>query len=84
MHALLKQHSFGMNKPIPNTVLVQQISHIINQETNLGVQDMVVFIENEKMILTGNCRSFRTKQLAQAAALKIIGDVDLVNRIHVA
>ncbi|MDR2440218.1 MAG: BON domain-containing protein [Planctomycetaceae bacterium] len=64
--------------------LIQQISCTIRQETNLGVQEMNIFFENGKWVLTGYCNTFYTKQLAQEAVLRIIGDADLINRIYVA
>lgn len=64
--------------------LVRQIFCIVKRETNLGVQEMNLFFENGTWVLTGYCRTFYTKQLAQEAVLKVIGDVDLVNRIYVA
>jgi osmotically-inducible protein OsmY len=64
--------------------LIRQILHLIKQETNLGVQEINVFLENGKLVLTGFCHSFYTKQLAQEAVLKVIDDIDLVNQIYVA
>lgn len=64
--------------------LIRKISRLIKRQTNLGVQDMRVFIENGTVILAGYCRTFYTKQLAQEAALQLIGDVGLENRIRVA
>ncbi|MDR2755793.1 MAG: BON domain-containing protein [Planctomycetaceae bacterium] len=64
--------------------LIRQIFCTIKQETNLGVQEMSIFFENGKWVLTGYCNTFYTKQLAQEAVLRIIGDVDLINRIYVA
>jgi osmotically-inducible protein OsmY len=64
--------------------LILKVLHLIKQETNLGVQEINVFLENGKLVLTGFCRSFYTKQLAQEAVLKVIDDIDLVNRIYVA
>jgi hypothetical protein len=64
--------------------LIRRIFCIVKQETNLGVQEMNIFFENGKWVLTGYCRTFYTKQLAQEAVLKVVGEVDLVNRIYVA
>ncbi len=64
--------------------LVRQIAHLVKRETRLGVQDMKVQFENGKMILTGLTRTFYAKQLAQEAALRVIGNVVLVNAIRVA
>ncbi len=64
--------------------LARRIARMIKRETYLGVQDMKVRFENGTLILSGLCHTFYTKQLAQEAALKIMGDVDLVNAIHVA
>ncbi|MDR2704771.1 MAG: BON domain-containing protein [Planctomycetaceae bacterium] len=82
------QEKMSPNLEIPKIAetpeLIHQILHIIKQETNLGVQEINVFLENGKLVLTGFCRSFYTKQLAQEAVLKIIDDIDLVNQIYVA
>ncbi|MDR2115525.1 MAG: hypothetical protein LBP87_04005 [Planctomycetaceae bacterium] len=64
--------------------LIRQIFCTVKQETNLGVQEMNIFFENGKWVLTGYCNTFYTKQLAQEAVLRIIGDVDLINQIYVA
>ncbi|MDR1962945.1 MAG: hypothetical protein LBQ50_04125 [Planctomycetaceae bacterium] len=71
-------------KTMDEPELIRQISLIIKRETNLGVQEMNVFLENGKWVLTGYCQTFYTKQLVQEAVLKVIGDVDLINRIYVA
>jgi osmotically-inducible protein OsmY len=82
------QEKISSNHEISNIVetseLVRQVSHLIKRKTNLGVQEINVFLENGKLILTGFCRSFYTKQLAQEAVLKMIDDIDLVNQINVA
>ncbi|MDR3198736.1 MAG: BON domain-containing protein [Planctomycetaceae bacterium] len=64
--------------------LVRQIFRTIKRDTNPGVQEMNIFFENGKWVLTGYCNTFYTKQLAQEAVLRIIGDADLINRIYVA
>lgn len=73
--------------PLTHTVdtseLVRNISRLIKRETNLGVQEMEVFFEEGKLVLTGYCKTFYTKQLAQQAAVKLIGVTELVNRIRV-
>jgi hypothetical protein len=81
MYVLLECNSF-INPETSD--FTQQIIHLVSRETNRGVQNMKVFLENGKMILTGNCQTFHTKQLAQSAILKVIDDVDLVNLIRVA
>ncbi len=63
---------------------ITKIKRLIRRETNLGVQEMRVTLENGKVILSGYCRTFYTKQLAQQAAMKVIGTDELVNEIHVA
>ncbi len=64
--------------------LIRNITRHIKRQTNFGVQEMRVFLENDTVILVGYCHTFYTKQLAQEAALKLIGDVPLENRIRVA
>jgi hypothetical protein len=63
--------------------LIRQIYRMVKQATNSGIQEMNVFLENGKMVLTGDCLTFYTKQLAQEAVLKVADNIDLVNRIHV-
>ena len=64
--------------------LVAKIKRLIRRETNLGVKEMCVTLENGKVVLSGHCRTFYTKQLAQQAAMKVIGTDELVNDIRVA
>jgi len=64
--------------------MIATIKRLIRRETNLGVQEMCVTLENGKVVLTGHCRTFYTKQLAQQAAMKVIGTDELVNEIRVA
>ncbi|MDR0609560.1 MAG: BON domain-containing protein [Planctomycetaceae bacterium] len=82
------QEKMPPNQESPNITeppeLIRQILLLIKQEKNLGVQEINVFLENGKLVMTGFCRSFYTKQLAQEAVLKIIDDIDLVNQICVA
>ena len=64
--------------------LLSKIKRLIRRETNLGVQEMRVTLENGKVVLSGHCRTFYTKQLAQQAAMKVIETDELVNDIRVA
>ncbi len=64
--------------------LIRKIARLIKRQTNFGVQEMRVFFENGTVVLAGYCHTFYTKQLAQEAALKLIGDANLENRIRVA
>ena len=64
--------------------LIKEIKRLIGQETNLNVKEMRVSLENGRVILSGYCRTFYTKQLAQQAAMKVIGTDELVNEIRVA
>ena len=64
--------------------LITEIKRLIRHETNLGVQEMRVALKDGKVILSGHCRTFYTKQLAQQAAMKVIGTDELVNDIRVA
>ena len=63
--------------------LVRRVSRMIRRETNLGIQEMKVGFEEQKLVISGYCRTFYTKQLAQQAVLAEIGEVELVNRIRV-
>jgi len=64
--------------------LITEIKRMIRRETNRGVQEMQVAMENGKVVLSGYCRTFYTKQLAQQAAMKVLGTDELVNEIRVA
>ena len=64
--------------------LIVEIKRLIRRETNLGVQEMRVTMEDGKIVLSGHCRTFYTKQLAQQAAMEVIGTDELVNEIRVA
>ncbi|MGL4595332.1 MAG: BON domain-containing protein [Thermoguttaceae bacterium] len=64
--------------------LVRQITRLIKRETNFGVQEMQVFLDRDCVVLTGYCRTFYTKQLAQEAAQRVINGGGLINRIRVA
>ena len=64
--------------------LVASIKRSIRRETYRGVQEMCVTLENGKVVLSGHCKTFYTKQLAQQAAMKVIGTDELVNEIRVA
>ena len=64
--------------------LIMEIKRMIRRETNRGVQEMRVTLEDGKVVLYGYCRTFYTKQLAQQAAMKVLGADELVNEIRVA
>lgn len=75
----------GLNRcEVDADELVRNISRLIRRETNLGVQEMKVEYRDGQLILSGYCRTFYTKQIAQEAALKLLGEVSLVNKIRVA
>ena len=63
---------------------IEKIKRFVRHETNRGVQEMRVSMKNGKFVLAGHCRTFYTKQLAQQAAMKVIGADELINEIHVA
>ena len=76
---------------VPSTVfesslkeLIIEIEQMIHTTTNLGVQEMCVTLEDGKVVLSGHCRTFYTKKLAQHAAMKVLGTDELVNDIRVA
>lgn len=64
--------------------LVLQVERVVKRETNFGVREMSVDINDGKIILSGYCRTFYTKQLAQQAALQFVDKSDLINEIRVA
>lgn len=63
--------------------LVRLVTRLIKRETNLGVQEMEIIFDKGQLILSGFCRTFYTKQLAQQAVVSVLGDVELVNNIRV-
>lgn len=63
--------------------LIRHVSREIKRETNLGVQEMQVRFENGVVVLSGYCRTFYTKQLAQQAVMKVLGEIKLINQIRV-
>lgn len=72
----------GIDETVPED-LIRRITRLIKRETSLGVQEMKVVFENGRLVLSGYCRTFYTKQLAQQAVMTVIGDVELVNDIRV-
>lgn len=92
--AVLTRSSQGTPTPVRNrqnfplgsidTVeLIRGITRMVKRETNLGVQELNVFVEDGKFVLEGHCMTFYTKQLAQQAAMSLLGVTELVNRIRV-
>lgn len=63
--------------------LVRRVSRLVKRETNLGVQEMQIVFKDGQLILSGYCRTFYTKQLAQQAVVSVIGNTELVNNIRV-
>ena len=88
-HVLKAESSFPINAfPLPETLeeaerLVASIERAVQQETNGGVRDLAVEMDDEGIVLTGRCSTFYCKQLAQHAAMAIPGGDRLVNRIEV-
>ena len=68
---------------IDSDELIRQISNFIKRESRLEVQEMRVCFENGCLTLHGYCRTFYAKQVAQHAALTILGNIELVNDIRV-
>ncbi len=74
--------------PLPETVaeaekLAASIERAIRRETAGGVRDLRVEINSNSVLLTGRCRTYYCKQLAQTAAMGVSGGDQLSNQIEV-
>jgi hypothetical protein len=63
--------------------LAATIEHVVWRATGAAVRDLRVEIRQEQVILTGRCRTYYTKQVAQHAAMQTAGGWDLLNLIDV-
>lgn len=69
--------------PVHATNLCQLIRDRIRQRLNQRVSNLQVEEEGGAIVLSGRCATFHTKQLAQHAALGVLNDETLENRIEV-
>jgi hypothetical protein len=63
--------------------LVQSICQDVREQTFGGVRDLEIRIDETGVVLRGRCASFYCKQLAQHAAIRLVGERPLVNEIEV-
>ena len=71
------------NLPVHTANLCELIRDRIRQRLNTRVSNLEVEEEAGAIVLTGRCATFHTKQLAQHAALGVLNDEPLENRIEV-
>lgn len=69
--------------PVHTANLCELIRDRIRQRLNTRVSNLEVEEEAGAIVLTGRCATFHTKQLAQHAALGVLNDEPLENRIEV-
>lgn len=63
--------------------LSEVIRSRIRQRLGDRVHELCVAVEDNQVILNGRCATYYTKQLAQHAALGVLNDEQLENRIEV-
>ena len=61
----------------------RDIVRAINRLTNSRIQSLNVLLESDRVILTGYCKTYYMKQLAQEAVLKIAQYCEIINDIFV-
>jgi len=78
------------SKPLPKSSrptfaeqLAAKIEHDVLRVTRAAVRNLAVRVTARSVTLLGRCDSFYQKQLAQHAALPLVGDLPLVNDIEV-
>lgn len=74
--------------PIPESQreaerLAASIERAVCRETGGGVRNLRVEIHDDEVFLTGRCRTYYTKQVAQHAAMGLSGENGLTNCIEV-
>ncbi len=71
-------------QPVETEDLAALIDRAVRRETDGNVRDLQVEVGRTRVVLTGRCHTFYTKQKAQHAAMGVAGPRQLVNRIEVA
>jgi len=61
----------------------RDIERAIHDMTNRGIQALRVLFESDRIVLSGHCKTYYLKQLAQEAILKITKRLEIINEIHV-
>lgn len=67
----------------PSDELAQVIKARISDRLGSRIHELDVSVEAEAIVLRGYCATYYTKQLAQHAALGVLNDEQLDNRISV-
>lgn len=62
---------------------VAKIEQVVWHATAAGVKNLRVELRGEEVLLTGQCRTYYTKQIAQHAAMQTAVGWDVVNQIDV-
>ncbi len=73
----------GEGQPRETALLTAQLEAAIRRLTGDRVRSLRVQVQTETVIIEGRCATFYCKQLAQQAALALLCDESLVNRIEV-
>ncbi|MGE0607923.1 MAG: BON domain-containing protein [Pirellulales bacterium] len=63
--------------------LAARIERLVRRQTNDKVRELRVVVLSERIILSGRCGTFYSKQLAQHAAMTLADESPLVNQIDV-
>ena len=63
--------------------LVRQIKFAIRRDTGSRIHNLNVMVTGTHVVLHGFCSTFHTYQLAQHAAMQLVDDLAVDNRIEV-
>jgi osmotically-inducible protein OsmY len=63
--------------------LAMRIKRSVRRHAGGGVRSLEVHVDQESIRLGGQCASFYCKQLAQQAAIRLSGGVQVINGIEV-
>lgn len=61
----------------------RDILRAITRKTNSQIQSLEVLLESDRVIISGYCKTYYMKQLAQEAVLKIARKHEIINDILV-
>ena len=87
-HQLKSKHHFRNevkqnHEEMAQNEFASTISRTVVTKTYAGVQSLQVYLEPDRVTLTGICESYYIKQLAQQSIMGMIVDKELVNDIAV-
>jgi osmotically-inducible protein OsmY len=87
--ALTKSAARQLYELLPETLeeaeeLAALIEQAVQRETDFGVQDLRVVVEDHTVELSGRCDSFYCKQVAQHVAMSLFRGERFINGIEVA